>query len=119
MEAPAMQQFNELQGGLASRFSGMGTGARHSSGFQNASTSAASQFAQQLQANRMQIRNQAIYGLQDMNNQLLGQRPYENYILPEQQSGWGNFATSAAGGLMTGAGVLGGLYGAKKLGFLG
>src|SRR5882672_46659 len=34
VEAPAMRQFQGLQGQLASRFSGMGMGARRSSGFQ-------------------------------------------------------------------------------------
>ena len=33
MEAPAMRQFAGLQGNIASRFSGQGTGARRSSGF--------------------------------------------------------------------------------------
>src|SRR5271156_1764295 len=36
MEGPAMRQFQELQGDLASRFSGAGMGARKGSGFQNA-----------------------------------------------------------------------------------
>ena len=52
MEAPALKQFSGLQGNLASRFSGMGSGARRSSGFQNTSNQAASDFAQQLQANK-------------------------------------------------------------------
>src|SRR5438445_13483210 len=42
MEAPALQQFSGLMGGLASRYSGAGMGARRSSGFQNESSSAAS-----------------------------------------------------------------------------
>ena len=37
MEAPAMRQFQGLQGQLASRFSGMGMGSRRGSGFQNRS----------------------------------------------------------------------------------
>ena len=60
MEEPALRQFNELQGGLASRFSGMGMGARKSSGFQNTSTAAASNFAQDLQSRRQELQRQAI-----------------------------------------------------------
>lgn len=93
LEAPAYQQFNEFQGALASRFSGpeFGTGARKSSGFQNASTTAASQFAQQLQANRMSIRGQALQGLHEMSNQLLGQSPYQQYQGQNPQSNYGFF----------------------------
>jgi hypothetical protein len=85
MEAPAMRQFHGLQGQLASRFSagGHGPGAmssRHSSGFQNASNNAASEFAQKLQSNRLGLRRQAIGDLQNMGNQLLKQRPYENIL---------------------------------------
>src|SRR6266851_1808203 len=47
-EQPAWRDFNAAQGGLASRFSGMGTGARNSSGFQNAATASGSNFAQDL-----------------------------------------------------------------------
>ena len=85
IEAPALRQFNELQGGLASRFSGMGMGARRSSGFQNTATSAASNFAQELQAQRQGLQRQAIMDLMGISSNLLGQRPYENYILPKQQ----------------------------------
>lgn len=116
MEAPAMQQFNELQGGLASRFSGMGTGARRSSGFQNAGTSAASQFAQQLQANRMNIRNQAISGLSDMSNQLLQHKPYERYMTPERQGGLSSFFSAAAPGLAKGFGEAAGSWALNKWG---
>ena len=53
IEAPALSQFNALQGNIASRFSGMGgTGSRKSSGFQNTINSAASDFAQQLHKQR-------------------------------------------------------------------
>src|SRR5258708_12578853 len=45
MEEPALRQFSQLQGGLASRFSGMGgLGARKSIGFQNTPTQFASDF---------------------------------------------------------------------------
>ena len=89
LEAPALQQFNELQGGLASRFSGMGgsggggqraLSSRNSSGFQNAANQQASNFAQQLQSQRMGLQRNALSDLFNMSNILLGQRPYERAI---------------------------------------
>lgn len=77
MEAPALRQFNQLQGSLASRFSGMGMGGRKSSGFQNASNAAAQDFASQLQSNRQNLQRQAIMDLMGMSEGLLNQRPYE------------------------------------------
>jgi hypothetical protein len=85
MEAPALKQFNELLGGLSSRFSGMGRGARQSSGFQNATTQAASDFAQQLQSQRQGLQRGALTDLFNMSNQLLQQRPMENYLAPKKQ----------------------------------
>lgn len=88
IEAPAMRQFQELQGGLASRFSGMGSGARRSSGFQNTMNQATSDFSQNLQAQRMGLQNQAIRDLMGMSNQLLGQRPYEQFMTEKKQPFW-------------------------------
>jgi hypothetical protein len=96
MEAPALRQFSGLQGNLASRFSGMGLGARKSSGFQNEASGAASNFAQQLQANRQGLQRQALMDIQNMGNQLLGQQPYENMLVPKKQSQWGNIAGNLA-----------------------
>jgi len=53
LERPALKQFGELQGNLASRFSGMGSGARRSSGFQNTASTAAQDFAEKLQSQRL------------------------------------------------------------------
>ena len=86
MEAPALRQFSGLQGNLASRFSGMGMGARHGSGFQNAAGAQASDFAQQLQGNRMQLRSQALKDLMGMSNELLNQRPFEQGLVPKKQN---------------------------------
>jgi hypothetical protein len=88
MEAPALRQFGELQGQLGSRFSGMGTGARRSSGFQNTTNQAASDFAQQLQSNRLGLQRQAIGDLMGMSNQLLNQRPYEQFLMKKQKPWW-------------------------------
>lgn len=80
IERPALQQFSGQLGNLASRFSGMGLGARKSSGFQNQATSAASQFSQQLQSQRQGLQRQALQDLFGMSNQLLSQRPYDQFV---------------------------------------
>lgn len=88
MEAPALKQFSGLQGGLASRFSGMGSGARRSSGFQNTANQASSDFAQQLQANRMGLQQQATRDLMGFGNELLNQRPYEQGFAKKDVPFW-------------------------------
>lgn len=85
MEAPALRQFSGLQGNLASRFSGMGMGGRQSSGFQNASGQMASDFAQDLQSKRMGLQSQALKDLMGMSQQLLGQQPYEDFLVKKEQ----------------------------------
>ena len=80
IERPALQQFTGLQGNLASRFSGMGLGARRSSGFQNTANAAAQDFASQLQSQRHGLQRQAIMDLSDISSNLLGQRPYEQFL---------------------------------------
>jgi hypothetical protein len=104
MEAPALRQFQGLQGQLASRFSGMGTGARRSSGFQNTANQAASAFAQQLQSNRLGLQQGAISQLHDLVNRLLGQRPYDQFLVEKQKGGgWG-------GPIGAGLGAVGGFF---------
>ncbi len=76
MEAPALRQFSGLLGNMASRFSGMGMGARRSSGFQNTMGAMGSDFAQQLQSQRQGLQRQAIMDLSGLSNQLLQQQPY-------------------------------------------
>lgn len=107
MEAPALRQFSGLAGGLANRFatgSGRGSmGNLRSSGFQNTGTAAASNFAQELQANRQNLQRQALQDLMGYSNQILNQRPYERFLREkpqEQPSGKG----SLIGGLLGGVG---------------
>jgi hypothetical protein len=88
MEAPAWADFQSGLGQLGSRFAGMGSGSMKSSGFKNTGTAAASQFAQQLQGNRMNIRNNAIESLMNMSNNLLQQKPYENFLMKKEPSFW-------------------------------
>lgn len=111
IEAPAMRQFQGGLGQLASKFSGMGMGARRSSGFQNTSTSAMSQFAQDLQAQRHGLQRQAIMDLMGLSNQLLGQQPYGLQEKQQRQSsGWGSLIGQGVGSL--GGFLLGGPGGA-------
>lgn len=116
IEAPALRQFSGLQGNIASRFSGMGSGARRSSGFQNTMGEAASNFAQDLQSQRLGLQRNAIRDMQEMSNQLLNQRPYENFLVKKEPSALQQFLSQIFGGLGQGAGSLGTGYGAKKLG---
>ncbi len=96
MEAPALRQAGQLQGNLASRFSGMGMGGRHSSGFQNTSSQAMNEFAKGLQSKRQDYMRQAINELMNYSNMLLGQRPYERFLEKEDQGDdaelWGKLA---------------------------
>lgn len=111
MEAPALKQFSALQGGLASRFSGMGMGARHSSGFQNTATQANSDFAQALQAQRTGLQQQALEDLMRYSQMLFAQQPYALREKREkQQSGRGSLIGAGGGAL------LGTLFGAPLQG---
>lgn len=104
MEQPALKQFSGLQGNLASRFSGMGMGARRSSGFQNTINQAGTDFAFQLQSNRQNLQRQAISDLSGMSQQLLGQRPNEQF-LTEKQKPWWQQLLSGLGQSASNAGV--------------
>jgi hypothetical protein len=121
IEAPAHRQFQELQGQTASRFSfgGGGPGAmsgRRSSGFQNYASQQASDFAQALQAQRMDIQRQAIGDLDTMTERLLGRRPYDRFAIEkEEKKPWWKTtlqATLPVAGAAVG-GIYGGLPGAK------
>ena len=115
IEAPALQQFAGLQGNIASRFSQGGggpgaLGARKSSGFQNTMNQEASNFAQQLQAQRQQLQRQAVMDLMGISNQLLGQKPYEQFLVQKQQKP--SFLQSLIGGAAPLAGAaIGGIFG--------
>lgn len=112
METPALKQFSGQLGNLASRFSGMGMGARNSSGFQNTATSAASDFAEKLQANRMGIQRDALKDLFGLSQGLLSQRPYENFLVPKEKGFWEQLFGGLSGGIGQGFGnKLGGLFG--------
>lgn len=119
LEAPALRQFGELQGNIASRFSGMGSGARRSSGFQNTINSAGIDLAERLQSQRLGLQQQAIRDLMGLSNQLLSQRPYENYFLPKEKPLWQNLLTGISPAIGQGLSTAGGLGLLKYFGLLG
>ncbi len=110
MEKPALQQFNSIQGNIASRFSGMGMGSRNSSGFQNSMNSAAQDFAGQLQSKRAEMRRQAIMDLMGLSNQILNQKPYEKGLAQEPQQEQKPAMGGWAPVIGAGVGAVGGAY---------
>lgn len=120
IEAPHLRQFNELQGNLASRFSGMGgLGARRSSGFQNSLTAAGSSLVQDLKSQRQSLQRQAIMDLMGISESLLGQRPQEKFLAeqPQKQNSFlQNLLLGLSGGVSQGLGSIGSSYGLKLLG---
>jgi hypothetical protein len=119
LEAPAMRQFQGLQGQLASRFSGMGSGARRSSGFQNASSGAATDLAERLQGQRLGLQQSAISQLLGLSNSLLGTSLSDNFLIPKKKSFLQELLGGLSGGLGQAGGSLAGLYGANKFGLMG
>lgn len=116
MEAPAWKALEQSQGQLASRFSGIGTGGQRSSGFQNAQGQLSSDFAQQLQANRMGLQRQALQDLFGMSQGLLSQRPYEQFITEKPKPWWQSLLGGVSQGIGSFGSIAGGLWGGKKLG---
>ncbi|MDE1970957.1 MAG: hypothetical protein KGI50_05275 [Patescibacteria group bacterium] len=107
LEAPALRQFSGLQEQIANRFSQ--AGARKSSGFYNAQNTAASEFAQNLQAQRLNLQNQARQQLFQMSHELLSQRPYENHLIRKAPKG-PSFMQQLLGGIGTIGGAAAGAF---------
>lgn len=111
LEQPAMRQFSQLQGNTAARFSrggGQGSlGAYKSSGFRNELGQQGSDFAQQLQGNRLQMRQQALMELLGLSQNLLGQRPYENFLYEKPEKDNTSFLSKLMAGALplAGAGI--------------
>src|SRR5690606_21040801 len=106
----ALRQFAGMQGNLASRFSGMGSGARRSSGFTNTMNQAASNFASDLASKRQEISQQAMRDLMNMSNQFLSQRPEEQFLVKKEQRPpwWQQFL---AGAMPAAGAAIGGYFG--------
>ena len=107
IEAPAMREFQGMQGQMASRFSqGQGSGSlgqRRSSGFQNQMSAASGNLAQNLASQRHQLKRQAIQDLMGITGELLNQKPREKFLAekpPKQQKpGWGATTGKLLGGI--------------------
>jgi hypothetical protein len=115
IEAPQLRQFGQLQGNIASRFSGGlgqgGLGLRKSSGFQNIMGQESSNFAQQLAANRQQLQRQALTDLMGISSGLLGQSPYQKFLIGKGEK-QPSFLQSLGGGILRGGGAAaGGFFG--------
>ncbi len=117
-EAPALRQFSELQGNIASRFSGMGSGARRSSGFQNTMNQASSNFASELSSRRQDLQRQALRDLMDISGSLLNTNPTDRFLVEQQKQP--SFLERLLGGVSGGVGNLlgnaAGFHGSKLLG---
>lgn len=100
MEAPAFRQFAGLQGSIASRFSGFGSGARRSSGFKNTMNEASNTLAERLQSNRLNMQNEAIEQLLGLGNSLLGKQTFETNFIPRQKNP--SFLKQILGSLISG-----------------
>lgn len=97
MSAPAWRDFNQSQGGIASRFSGMGSGARRSSGHQNAQSGAATDFAERLQGQRLGLQQKAWEQLLGMGSHLFDQNMFETSLIPKKKK-WYEELLSGIGG---------------------
>ena len=117
LEAPALRQFGELQGGIASRFSGGqipgggggGAGAlsaRRSSGFQNTMGNAAVDLSERLQGQRLNFQQQALQQLQGLYSELT-QDPYEAMLAKKEKPWLQEFITALAPGVGKGIGSFG------------
>ena len=115
MEAPAWRNFNQAQGQIASRFSGMGGGqgqrmlsTQKSSGFRNTMGQLGSEFAQDLASKRMGLQQQAVKDLMGLSSDLLGQRPYDQFMAQKGPSNIERFmniyAPMAQGAMKAGMG---------------
>ncbi len=91
MEEPAWRAFSAAQGQLGSRFSGMGQGAQKSSGFRNTAGQLGADFASDLASKRADYRRQALHDLMGFSNQILNQRPFEQFVSKKAPSNFEKF----------------------------
>jgi len=116
IEAPAFRQFNALQGGLASRFSAGGGGRgslsnRKSSGFQNESSAAASNFAQDLASRRGDLMRNAYKDISEMSNMFLSNKPYETGLVEKPQHQMSTASQYGLAGINAAGKLAGGFFG--------
>lgn len=117
MEQQAMRDFQGFSGQLGSRFSELAPGAmgaRKGSGFQNAATQGAQDFAMQLSGQRQALQRQALQDMMGISSTLLGQRPYEQFLIkqqPKERPGWAQALGGALPAIGAGVGAFGGPLG--------
>lgn len=119
LEAPALRQFGQLQGNIASRFSGMGSGARHSSGFQNTVNAAGQSLSESLAAQRMGYQSDAVKQLLGLYQELMGEEHFNTGLVPKKKKWWEELLGGLSGGIGHGLGVGAGMGGSSFLGLLG
>ena len=112
LEAPAMRQFQGQLGQIGSQFGDIG--AMGSSAFQNATSGAAADFSEKLQSQRVGLQQGAIERLLGLSQNLMQQRPYENFLEPK--SDWKGMLGKILGGA---AGAFGGPFAGAVGGGLG
>jgi hypothetical protein len=112
-EAPAMRQFDELQGDIGNRFAGMGSGSTGSTGFRNVMAREGQNLSSNLAAQRGQMQQGAIpqmlgYAQQPVSNWMTQMQqafqPTQNQYTPAAPGFGGNIASSMFGGLSQGYG---------------
>ncbi len=113
-EAPAMRQFEELQGDIGNRFAGMGSGgSTGSTGFRNVMAREGQNLSSNLAAQRGQMQQGAVpqmlqYSQQPVSNWMTQMQqalqPTQNQYTPAAPGFGGNIAASMFGGLSQGYG---------------
>ena len=120
LEAPYFRTLQRAGGELGSRFSGMGMGARGSSGFQNALAEEAGGLSERLGSQRLSLQQNALQQLLQLSEALLGTRTHETLLTPKKQSWWQKLTGASApiAGMALG-GAFGGPGGAALGGRIG
>ena len=113
LEAPYYRALQQAGGQLGSRFSGMGMGARGSSGFQNALAEEAGGLSERLGSQRLALQQNALQQLLQLSESLLGKRSFENALIPRKPSFLSQLLGTAG---QTGSQIAGSLAGKYFLG---
>lgn len=112
--APEMRRFNQdIMPGLAEQFAGMGSGALSSSGFRNSATQAGTDLSERLAQMRMNLRQNAAQGLQNIGGAGLGNFSQDVMTNPGSPGFLSSIAPAVGGILGTAVGgPMGGAIGA-------
>ena len=94
LEAPAFRDLQRAGSQTASQFSGFGSGARNSSGFQNAIAGEAGDLAERLQSQRMGIQDKALFHLKNLSRELFKDNLFDEddeEFRPKKKNKWKDF----------------------------